>query len=228
MSLREDFKDIGYEMARMITAEIEKIGKKTSMEIYYINERFENHIHNDLLQLEVSTIKKRQFELNKDEIERSSKINQTISERKTKHIEEFLEILKIEIRNRIQTCHESYSEFLIEKIKSYLPLINQEVQVQFHKEDLKYIKEANFFEKLGEKGKLFEFSEIPLDSCIGFKIISKNKDYEIDYTFNAITEKHQQKLKMRFMKIFPVFEINLRNAMEIDREKHGGASRYDI
>ena len=130
MSLREDFKDIGYEMARMITAEIEKIDKKTAMEIYYIKERFENHIHNDLLELEVNAITKRQHELNKEEIERISEINQTIAERKTRHIEEFLDVLKEEIRQRIQTCHKSYSEFLIEKVKYYLPLITQDVLIQ--------------------------------------------------------------------------------------------------
>ena len=228
MSLREDFKDLGYEMARMITAEMEKIEKKTTLEIYYINEKFENQIHEDLLQLEVNLIKKRQFELNKKEMDRISEINQNIAERKNNHITEFLEQLKKEIRKRIQTCRQSYVEFLIERIKSYLPLINQNVIIQFHKDDLKIAKEADLLKKLGEKGKLFEISEIPLDSCIGFRIISQNKDYEIDYTFDAITNKHEQDLKMRFMKIFPVFQANLRNAMEIDREKHSGASRYDL
>ena len=43
-----------------------------------------------------------------------------------------------------------------------------------------------------------------------------------------MVEKHYQDLEIRFMKIFPVFEVNIRNAMEIDKEKHGKAKRYEI
>lgn len=228
MSLREDFKDVGYEMARMVKEEVEKIEKKTILEIYYLAENIENQIQNDLLQLEIDSIQRKQFELNKMESERISKLNQTIAEKKTKYTKEFVEILKKKIRERIQTCEDSYIQFLTNKIQSFLPLINQKVLIQFNEEDMELIQNHNLLDKLGEKKKFFELSDEPLDSCVGFRIISTNSDYEIDLTFDAITEKYKQDLKMRFMKIFPVFEVNVPNAMEIDRKKHGGAKRYEV
>lgn len=38
MSLREDFRDIGYEMARMVTKEVEMIQKKALSAIDFIKE----------------------------------------------------------------------------------------------------------------------------------------------------------------------------------------------
>ncbi len=228
MSLREDFKDIGYEMIRTTAAEIEKIEKKASMETYYIREKFENQMQEDLLQLEMTSIRNRQYELNRLEMDRVSEINNAVAQRKTKYIDEFNELLRKEIRDRIQFCHKSYVNFLIEKVKNYLPLIVQPVKIQFHEDDLKLIKETDFLKKIGKKRKFFTISETPLDSCMGFRITAEDNEYEIDFTFKAIADNHRLELKMLFMKMFPLFEAKLRNAMEIDREKHGGAKRYEI
>ncbi|WP_457557650.1 hypothetical protein [Candidatus Harpocratesius sp.] len=228
MSLREDFKDIGYEMARFVDQEIEKIRIQGEAQIKAIKEEIEQKLKHDTLKMELNSIQKKQFELNKIESEKITEINQTIAEKKVKCISDFLKLLQLEIRKRIHDKKDLYMYFLIEKIQSFTPLIQNNATIHFNKEDLEYAKKFQFLEKLGEKKDLFEISDEPIETGIGFKIVSNNGEYIIDNTFDAMVEKHYQDLEIRFMKIFPIFEVNVRNAMEIDKEKHGKAKRYEI
>ena len=82
MSLREDFKDIGYEMARIINKEIEQIRADGKKKIAAIKEEIEQRINHDTLKMELKIIQKKQFELNKIESDKITEINQTIAERK--------------------------------------------------------------------------------------------------------------------------------------------------
>lgn len=228
MSLREDFKDLSYEMARIAEKEREQISKRAEQQIKEIEDEFKEKIKHDTLKIELESITKKEYELNKIESDKITVINQNIAEKKTKCISDFLRLLQLEIRKRIRGKKELYMYFLIERIQSFIPLINEPVLIQFNKEDLDYALKFNFLEKLVEKKELFEISPEPIDTGIGFKISSKNGEFLIDYTFNALVEKHYQDLEIRFMQIFPVFEVNVRNAMEIDKEKHGKAKRYEL
>ncbi|MHA1796796.1 MAG: hypothetical protein ACTSUK_11845 [Promethearchaeota archaeon] len=228
MSLREDFKDLSYEIVRIAEKERNIIRKKAEQQIKEIEEEFQQKINQDTLKLELESITKKEFELNKVESDKITVINQAIAEKKTKCIKDFLKLIQLEIRKRILDRQDLYMYFLIERMQSIAPLINEPVIIQFNKEDLEYAQKFDFLEKLMEKKEFFEISKEPIDTGIGFKIVSKSGRFVIDYTFNALVEKYYQKIEIRFMKIFPIFEVNVRNAMEIDKEKHGKAKRYEL
>ncbi|UYP47854.1 V-type proton ATPase subunit E [Candidatus Lokiarchaeum ossiferum] len=227
MSLREDFRDIGYEMARMVTKEVEMIQKKALSAIDFIKEETKKKLEKDLIKLEAELINRSLQKLNINETERVAEINQAIANKKNECIENFIIFFKEQTQLRIKKNSQKYSMFIMSKIMEFLPLIDRPVKVQFNTRDLQYIKENTFFNPIPEKQNLLRLDERPLDVACGFKIVSEDKAFTIDYTLESLIEKYKQELSLRFMKIFPIFEIKVKNAMEIDMQQHGGAKRHE-
>jgi len=227
MSLREDFRDISYEMARIAKVEMEKIEERIKKAITFIEENIDQQIEKDTLKMELEFIQEKQAELNIDESERVSQINQAIAEKKARCIKDFTDLLKLEVRKRIEEKKEKYFQFIFQNICKFLPVINQPVKIAFSEQDLEYMKKKALIKMLPEKAAFFHYDDRFLTETCGFKIYSKEREFIIDFSFETLLDRHYHEIKMRFMKIFPLFEINVQNAMEIDRIKHGKAKRYE-
>ncbi len=109
-----------------------------------------------------------------------------------------------EISKRIKKDPDNYFSFLKEKLLGLLPLVN----------------EVSIFKLLPEKRDIIKLSDEPIETLFGFKIIDRHNTFCIDYTFESLILKHKQEISIEFMKIFPIFEVNVKNAMEIFHQKH--------
>lgn len=227
MSLREDFRDIGYEMARIVTKDLELIKKKAQNTIDFIEEETKKKLVKDLIKLENELINRSLQNLNINETERVAEINQAIANRKNECIEDFIPYFEKHIRQKIEKNRQKYAMFIMSKIMEFLPLIERPVKVQFNARDLIYIKKNTFFNPIPQKQELLSLDDEPLDTVCGFKIVSEDNAFTVDYTLESLVEKHKQELSLRFMQIFPIFEIKVKNAMEIDEQQHGSAKRHE-
>ena len=220
MSLREDFKDVAYDKARIVKKEIELLQKRKEASIKYIKETTLKKTEKDLLKIEKKLIKKTQIQLNIEESQRISEINQKIANKKTECVDNFIKLLEKEISNKIKKKPEKYYEFLKNKLIEFLPLVNIASEVYVNPRDLKYLKNNSIFNLLPEKRDIVKLSDSTIDTLFGFKIIDRHNTFCIDYTFESLILKHKQELSIEFMKIFPIFEVNVKNAMEIFHQKH--------
>ncbi|QEE15870.1 hypothetical protein DSAG12_01697 [Promethearchaeum syntrophicum] len=220
MSLREDFKDVAYDLARIINKEIEVLQKRKESSISYIKETTLDKTERDLLKLEKKLIKKTQTKLNIEESKRISKINQKISQKKTECVDNFIELLQKEIIRRIEKDPDKYFSFLKRKIIELLPLVNIASNIYINSKDLKYLKKNSIYKLLPEKRDILKLSDNPIETLFGFKIIDRHNTLCIDYTFESLIMKHKQEISIEFMKIFPIFEVNVKNATEIFHQKH--------
>ncbi len=220
MSLREDFKDVAYDKARIVKKEIEVLQKRKESSINYIKETTLAKTEKDLLKIEKKLIKKTQIQLNIKETKLISEINQKISWKKTECVDNFITLLKEEILGRIKNDPEKYFSFLKEKLTKLLPLVNEASNVYVNSNDLKYLRNNSIYKLLPEKRNIIKLSDEPIETLFGFKIIDRHNTFCIDYTFESLILKHKQEISIEFMKIFPIFEVNVKNAMEIFRQKH--------
>ena len=220
MSLREDFKDVAYDKARIAKKEIELLHKRKEASINHIIETTHKKTEKDLLKIEKKLIKETQIKLNIEESKRISEINQKIARKKTECVENFIKLLENELLNKIKKKPEKYFEFLKDKLIEFLPLVNIASDVYTNSSDLKYLKNNSIFKLLPEKRDILKLSDSTIDTLFGFKIVDRHNTFCIDYTFESLILKHKQKLSIEFMKIFPICEVNVKNAMEIFRSKH--------
>ena len=220
MSLREDFKDVAYDLARIVNNEIELLQKRKEASINYIKETTLEKIEKDLLKIEKKLIKKTQTKLNIEESKRISKINQKISQKKTECVDDFIKLLQKEILRRIEKDPDKYFSFLKEKLIELLPLVSIASNIYLNSNDLEYLKKNSIFKLLPEKRDIVKLSDTPIETLFGFKIIDRHNTFCIDYTFESLIIIHKQDLSIEFMKIFPIFEVNVKNASEIFHQKH--------
>ena len=220
MSLREDFKDVAYDKARIVKKEIEVLQKRKESSINYIKETTIAKTEKDLLKIEKKLIKKTQIQLNIKETKLISEINQKISWKKTECVDNFIKLLEEEILGRIKNDPEKYFSFLKEKLLRLLPLVNEASNIYVNSNDLNYLRNNSIFKLLPEKRDIIKLSDKPIETLFGFKIIDRHNTFCIDYTFESLILKHKQEISIEFMKIFPIFEVNVKNAMEIFRQKH--------
>lgn len=220
MSLREDFKDVAYDKARIVKKEIEVLQKRKESSINYIKETTLAKTEKDLLKIEKKLIKKTQIQLNIKETKLISEINQKISWKKTECVDNFIKLLEEEILGRIKNDPESYFSFLKEKLTKLLPLVNEASSIYVNSDDLKYLRNNSIFKLMPEKRDIVKLSDETIETLFGFKIIDRHNTFCIDYTFESLILKHKQEISIEFMKIFPIFEVNVKNAMEIFRQKH--------
>jgi hypothetical protein len=227
MSLREDFKDVAYDKARIVKKEIEVLQKRKESSINYIKETTLTKTEKDLLKIEKKLIKMTQIQLNIKETKLISEINQKISWKKTECVDNFIKLLEEEILGRIKNDPEKYFSFLKEKLANLLPLVNEASNIYVNSDDLKYLRNNSIFKLLPEKRDIIKLSDEPIETLFGFKIIDRHNTFCIDYTFESLILKHKQEISIEFMKIFPIFEVNVKNAMEIFHQKHPEIKELD-
>lgn len=220
MSLHEDFKDVAYDMARIVKKEIELLQKRKEVSINFIKTTTSEKMEKDLLKMEKKLIKKTQIQLNIEESKLISEINQKIARKKTECVDNFIKLLQKEISKKIKKEPEKYFSFLKEKLIGFLPLVNNASNVYVNYSDLEYLKKNSKFIMLPEKRDIIKLSDSTIDTLCGFKIIDRHNTFCIDYTFESLISKYKQEISIEFMKIFPIFEVNVKNAMEIFRLKH--------
>lgn len=222
MSLREDFYDIAYEMAQLVNKDVKKIEEKAKITIQYYQKEMEKVIRRDLNKLEHTLMYEELYNLNINESERIAQINQAIAEKKAECIEKFIHLLKAKLKDLIHEYPEEYFSFLFNKIKEFVPLFNKRVYIKFNQHDLNYIKQEPRFNKYPSLKFDHQISKNPIETAAGFKIIPEDESFEIDFTLESQLNKYGNLLSMKFMEIFPVFEVNVKDALAIEREKHGG------
>lgn len=219
MSLREDLKDVSFELARIVNEKKIRIEKKSDVAMKFIIDQNKKKIRVDLLRIMNEMINEKYNELNKYETAQINQINATIAEKKGESMEAFVEVLKKEIRVRITQNPEAYFQFLQDKITEFLPIINQPVIFYVNAEDLQLLEKYPIITNL-KKRKLISVSPNPIETAFGFRLASKDESFSITFTFESILEKYYEEISMRFMKVFPIFEVNVKTATDISKDKN--------
>ena len=220
MSLREDLKDVSFELARIIKEKKDRIEAKSDVAMKFIIDQSKKRVRVDLLRIMNEMINEKYNELNKHETAQINQINATIAEKKGEAMVAFVEVLKKEIRVRIAQNPEVYFQFLQDKISEFLPVINHPVIFYANAEDLQLLEKYPIISNL-KKRKLFSISPTPIDTACGFQLASKDASFNITFTFESILEKYYEEISMRFMEIFPVFTVDVKTATDISRDKNG-------
>jgi len=220
MSLREDLKDVSFELARIVNEKKNRIEKKSDVAMKFIIDQNKKKIRVDLLRIMNEMINEKYNELNKHETAQINQINATIAEKKGESMEAFVEVLKKEIRVRITQNPEAYFQFLQDKITGFLPIINQPVVFYVNAEDLQLLEKYPIITNL-KKRKLISVSSKPIETAFGFRLASKDESFSITFTFESILERYYEELSMKFMKIFPVFTVDVKTATDISKDKNG-------
>jgi len=221
MSLREDFRDVAYDLARLLDKKVELLHKKKVASINYIKTKTEAKIEKDLKKIERKLILKSQYELNIAESNQIAEINRKITNKKIQCVEDFIDLLKEELVKKIENNPEKYFAFMKEKVMEFLKLVNLASNIYVNERDLAYLKK-NSASLLLPKRDIIKLSDNTIDTLCGFQIIDRNNTFCIDFTFESLILQHKQELSIEFMKIFPIFKVDVKNAMEIDRMKHNG------
>ncbi|MHA1744976.1 MAG: V-type ATP synthase subunit E family protein [Promethearchaeota archaeon] len=219
MSLREDLKDVSFELARVLKEKKDRIEKKSDVAMKFIIDQNKKKIRVDLLQIMNEMINEKYNELNKHETAQINQINTLIAEKKGESMDAFVEVLKKEIRVRITQNSEAYFQFLKDKIVEFLPVINQPVIFYVNAEDLQLLDKYPIISNL-KKHKLISISQKPIETVFGFILSSKDASFSITFTFESILEKYFEELSMKFMSIFPVFTVDVKTATDINRDKN--------
>jgi vacuolar-type H+-ATPase subunit E/Vma4 len=223
MTLKDEFQELGYELARIIKNEIDLLRQRANSSIEFIEKETDKKIIRDLSGLERELILNAEFQLNKLESDKINEINKKILHKKTEYVEKFIQKMKIEVLNKISNDYDSYTKYLATSIENYSSLITSRVEIFFNSEDLPKLKaHPLIFPKLNDNIKI---SSIPIDIICGFKIKSLDKTFVIDHSFNAILEKNKNDISMEFMEIFPIFQVNVENAMQIYEKMHNGVQK---
>ncbi len=220
MSLREDFYDLAYELAKIANDEIDKIEKRAMATIDYNREEMDKKIRKDLEKLQKNRMNEELFGLNIDESERIAQINQAVAEQKGKSIKDFVILLKSKVSKMIEAHPREYFDFMRQKMYHFLPLLDQNVEVRVNQRDYDLVKQKPLFNTIQKNKFHVNLSKIPIETVGGFRIIPEDGSFEIDYTFESQIEKYRKDLAMKFMEIFPVFKIDVKNAIELEKEKH--------
>ena len=223
MSLREDFQDLAYEMAKIVNDDVNSIEKRALASIEFHQKEMEKKLQKELIKLEKTMMNEELFNLNIEESERIAQINQAIAERKGKCIDDFANILKKRIRSLIESNPDAYISFLRNKKKEIFKLLDSDSQIFFNKPDLEQINQKPHFNTKQKNQINIKISPKPIETAAGFRIVTDNNEIEIDYTFESQLKKYEKEISMIFMNIFPVFEVNVKNALELEKEKHGGS-----
>ncbi len=209
MSLREDFRDIAFELAKNVKIEIDQIENKTKKTIEFLEEETKKKIQVDLVKLENTLKNQNIHELNIFKTEQTSDINQTIARKKNECIENFMKYLEKELVKKIKNSSKKYAKFLISKINIYSSAINSKIKLQLNETDLQSFIKNQYLKEIDIKPSLISLDKNPIETLGGFKIKSADNSFTIDYTFDALIEKSRQKITINMMKIFPIFKINI-------------------
>ena len=216
MSLQEDFQELGYELAKFIKIRIKTIKKTAKETISVIEEDTKKKIKKDLYEIERDMVRKKEFELNKIESKKISEINQKIIYAKRYHVNRFIGLVADKVKEKVKEKPEKYFEHIFEKFLDFYDLITTPVNLQFNTRDLKSIeKDPKHFPLSKEHFKLVEISKEPIKTISGFMITAKDNSFVINNTFESEIERHTHEIGVEFMKIFPVFEVNVDNAIDL-------------
>ena len=219
MSLQDDFYDLAYELALLANKKKIIIEKQALATIEYYEKETDHKIQKDLKKLEDQMMYADLFELNMYESERIAEVNREVAIKKDECIQDFIALLKKNIEDQIKKNPEKYYNFLFYKIAEYVPIIDQSVSVYVNKRDLADLDKKSGYGTISH--------DIVIDKTAGFLIIPEDKSFQIEYTFESQIERHLQELLIRFMKIFPVFEVDIKNPFEFEKEQHKGPNNHD-
>ena len=209
----DDFRDLSYELARQIKQEIDKMKERTISTIVYIEEETKRKIARDISSLENRIIQNAEFELNKKISDRINEINQNILLAKTMYIEKFISELKAKIASLVSKYPEKYFRFLSKKLVEYGKIFRDGGKIRLNKQDSELLKKYPSEFSLDKK--LFEIDTNHADIVAGFQIFSKDMKYTIDFSVDSMLEKQKNEISKMFMKIFPVFEVNVPDSIDI-------------
>ncbi|MHA1585103.1 MAG: hypothetical protein ACTSVU_06870 [Promethearchaeota archaeon] len=228
MPLREDFRDLAYELAQKSNIEKEKIIKNSKKTLSYLKNENQKRIIKRLKRLEKEILTRDLVEINRDESDRVARVNQAIASKKGQIVDDFKKEVKSFIIQKINTNKQGYFEFLFKKITEFIPIITSDIIFYMNHQDLEYLKQnMHYLSSLNNKF-LNQATFDEFDSLLGFKICALNKTFEIDFSFETLLEKNKNEIMMNFMKVFPIFEIKVKSARDIlheEIEKSGDANK---
>jgi vacuolar-type H+-ATPase subunit E/Vma4 len=219
MSLQDDFYDLAYELALIANKKKKEIEKQALATIEYFEKETDFKIRKDLKKLEDQMMYNDLFDINMYESERIAEVNRGVAIKKDECIQDFIVLLKKKIVNLIKKNRDKYYNFLFYKIAEYVPIIDQSVSVFVNRRDLDDLDSKTGFGAIS--------NEMVIDKTAGFLIVPEDKSFQIEYTVESQIERCLQELMIRFMNIFPVFEVNIKSAFDFEKEQHGGPKNHD-
>jgi vacuolar-type H+-ATPase subunit E/Vma4 len=229
MSLEEEFRELGFEMSQILKKELDRMKDNAQNTINIILEETQKKIQKDLLKLEQGMIQNAEIELNKQITDKTNEINRKIIEEKNNFIEHFIELVKQEIKKRINSNSQGYLKYIIAQIEDSLSLIPENATIYVNQND------QSLLSKPENKAKIEKFHyklcSKPTNTLGGIKVIANDNSLVLDSTLESKINLMKDEISKRFMSIFPIFEINIPNAFQIydmlNKQDHGANNEHD-
>src|SRR6056297_3358165 len=218
MILRNDLQELSFELAEKIREKIQDMRKENRDTIQYILSQTDKKIERDREAVERNMIQEAEYRLNQQESKKIKEINSNIVKTKLAYVEKLIRDFKIKTEKRIENDMSSYFKFLKERFAEISSLFDEKVFIQFNQRDRDYLKENEklFPNNLG----LFEISDDTIENIGGFFVKHNRGKFTIDFTFDSVIEDKRSLIYKKLMSVFPVFEVNIENAIEIYEKRH--------
>jgi len=219
MSLRNDLQEISFELAEIIKEKIQNIKENAQETIDYIVNQTELKIKRDMKKVNRDMIQKAEYRLNQRESKKIKEINNRIVKTKIMYEQRIINDILGILAKRIDQRPKDYFTFLEEKFSEISALIQKPVLISFNLRDLNSIREHTYLEKILNHA-FVNLSDEPIDCTGGFFIQAKDNSFSIDNTIETIIDKNQSIISKKIMESFPIFEVNVENAIDIYEKRH--------
>jgi len=212
MSLKQDFKELGFELSQILKKDLERIREKAQANLSVIKDETNKKIQKDMVKLENTLTQNARIQINKKVSDLFNSINRNILIAKTNLVEEFLRALTDVVNQHIKDNSKGYFENLNREIEDATKHIQNRVSLYLCARDLKKILSDPKLIQLNSE--IVVLKESPsIDTICGFKLIAEDNSFVLDYTYESKLEQMRDEIGRRLMKLFPVFESNVESVI---------------
>ena len=216
--IRNDLQEMSFELAEIIRDKIRNMERENRDTINYILDQTDKKIERDREDVKRNMIQRAEYRLNQQVSKRIKEINSNIVKTKLNYVEKLIGDFKQEIQRYIENNMHTYFEFLHKKFLEFSHLFEDKVFLVLNERDRKHL-ESNQEDFPVEEG-VFDISNKTINTIGGFFVKQKENEFTIDFTFETVIEDKRSLIYKKLMNIFPVFEVNTENAIEIYEKKH--------
>ena len=108
MSLKQDFKELGFELSQILKKDLERIREKAQSNLSVIKDETNKKIQKDIVKLENTLTQNARIQINKKVSDLFNSINRNILIAKTNLVEEFLRALTDVVTQHIKENSNGY------------------------------------------------------------------------------------------------------------------------
>lgn len=213
---KEQFKAIGYSLARKAKVKVKRMRNQTDEQIDEINVDFVRALREELGVKINKFIHDYETSLNKQIAENVKDISKRILAVK----KELFADLKNHVMDKIVEFKKSnpdkYARSIRNRLSEYIEYFNDEIILHLAEDD------KGMFEKIRENwpDKEIILADESLESIGGFIASNKDSTVYINQTFEKIFEKKELGIKSIFSQVFPIYVDSRRSATELMKERN--------